>query len=157
MNLFDIDNTILTACVDTETGEVINEELLDQLEMERDLKIENIGKWIKNLDSDIEALKAQKQIFADRQKAAENKKESLKKYLAAYLNGQKFEAKDKSVVISFRKSESVTILDELSIPMDYVKTELVSSIDKVAIKAAIKEGKEVTGAEITVNQNISIK
>ena len=89
MNLFEIENEIMN-CWDQETGEILDSDRLDQLEMERDTKIENIALYIKNLTADAEALKAEKQSFAERQKAAENKVESLKKYLATYLAGQKF-------------------------------------------------------------------
>lgn len=154
MNLFQIDEEIMNCCIDTETGEVINEEYLNQLGMERDAKIENIACWIKNLLADAEALKAQKQAFADRQKSAENKAESLKKYLAEYLGGQKFST-DK-VAISFRKTSSVNITDMTKIPEDYLKYEDPEP-DKTAIKKAINEGKSIAGAELQEGQSISIK
>ena len=89
MNLFEIENEIMN-CWDQETGEILDSDRLDQLEMERDTKIENIALYIKNLTADAEALKAEKQSFAERQKAPENKAELLKKYHATYLAGQKF-------------------------------------------------------------------
>ena len=84
MTLFEIDDAIRKCfvieetdeVVDTETGEIFDASYLDNLQMQRDKKIENIGKWIKNLDSDIEQLKAQKDSFAKRQKAAETKRDS---------------------------------------------------------------------------------
>ena len=77
MNLFEIKNEIMN-CWDQETGEIFDSKKMDQLEMERDTKIENIALYIKNLTADAEALKTEKQSFAERQKAAENKAESLK-------------------------------------------------------------------------------
>ena len=82
MTLFEIDDAIRKCfvieetdeVVDTETGEIFDASYLDNLQMQRDKKIENISKWIKNLDSDIEQLKAQKDSFARRQKAAETKR-----------------------------------------------------------------------------------
>lgn len=153
MNLFEIDEEILKT-VDTETGEIIDIEKLEQLQMDRDSKIENIACWIKNLNADAEALKAQKQAFADRQKAAENKAESLKKYLASYLDGQKFTT-DK-VAISFRKTSSVDVINIGQIPAEYLKYSEPTA-DKTAIKAAIKEGKKIAGAMIVEGQSISIK
>lgn len=153
MNLFQIDEEILE-CLDLETGEIIDTEKLDQLQMARDTKIENIACWIKNLTADAEALKAQKQVFADRQKAAENKAESLKKYLASYLAGQKFST-DK-VAISFRKTSSVNVTDMSLIPEDYLKFAEPTA-DKTAIKKAIQGGIVVPGAEIAEGQSISIK
>jgi hypothetical protein len=153
MNLFEIEREIMS-CVDMETGEIIDTEKLDQLSMERDTKIENIACWIKNLSAEATALKEQKQAFADRQKTAENKMESLKKYLATYLNGQKF-ATDK-VAVSFRKASSVNVTDMTLIPEEYLKYE-EPTVNKTAVKDAIKSGLIVPGAEIAEGQSISIK
>ena len=142
--------------VDTETGEVLDSKYLDDLEMQREEKITNIGRWIKNLDSDIEQLKIQKEAFAKRQKAAENKRDSLKAYLSSCLNGQKFEAEDKSVVITFRKSEAVSITDESIIPRKwFIKQD--PKLDKAGIKAELKLGKKIKGAILEPHENIQVK
>lgn len=153
MNLFEINEEIMK-CVDAESGEIIDTEKLEQLQMEETSKIENIACWIKNLLSDAEALKVQKQTFADRQKAVENKAESLKKYLSDYLAGQKFST-DK-VAISFRKTSSVNVTDMSALPEEYLKFAEPTP-DKTAIKNAITSGKKISGAEILENQSISIK
>lgn len=153
MNLFEIEREIMS-CLDMETGEIIDTEKLDQLAMERDIKIENIACWIKNLSAEAAALKEQKQVFADRQKVAENKVESLKKYLATYLNGQKFSTE--KVAVSFRKTSSVNVTDVSLVPEEYLKYA-EPTVDKTAVKNAIKAGIEVAGAEIVEGQSISIK
>lgn len=153
MKLFEINEEIMK-CVDVETGEIIDEVKLQQLQMARDIKIENIACWIKNILSDAEALKAQKQVFADRQKAAENKAESLKRYLSKVLEGQKFTT-DK-VAVSFRKTSSVNVKDITQLKEEYLKYADPTP-DKTAIKNAIKAGKDVAGAEIVEGQSISIK
>ena len=88
MKLYEIDEAILN-CIDTETGEIIDADQLDKLQMERDTKLENVACWIKDLKAEAEAIKTEKQILANRQKVAENKAESLKKYLAYALDGKK--------------------------------------------------------------------
>ena len=156
MNLFEIEEKIME-CVDLETGEIIDTEMLDQLQMEREHKIENIACWIKNLQSDAEALKAQKLAFADRQRVAENKAESLKRYLVGFLDGQKFST-DK-VAISFRKSESVQVNDMNAIA-DFDSAYLKyaePTVDKAAVKKALKAGIAVPGVELVHGNNIQIK
>lgn len=59
--------------------------------------------------------------------------------------------------LSYRKSESVSILDENSIPAEYWKEKVTKSIDKVGIKEAIKSWKEVAWASIQTNMNLQIK
>ena len=152
-SLWQIEEEIMD-CVDMETGEIIDIERLDQLQMDRDSKIENIALYIKNLLSDAEGIKAEKENLAQRQKVAENKANSLKKYLSGYLAGQKFSTA--RVAISFRKSESVNIKDSTAIPKEYLKYKDPEP-DKTAIKSVLKSGKAVPGAELVQNQNIQIK
>ena len=89
MTIYEIDQAIMR-CVDLETGEIIDTEKLDKLQMERDTKLENVACWIKDLKAEAEALKNEKQALAERQKVAENKMESLKKYLGYALDGNAF-------------------------------------------------------------------
>lgn len=153
MNLYEIDQQILN-CIDAETGEIFDAEAFEQLALERDAKIESVCLWIKNLNAEVEALKAEKDAFAQRQKAAENKRESLKKYISEYLAGSKFETA--KVKVSFRKSESLEISEGAVIPEEYLKYK-ESDIDKTGLKKAIKEGQTFNGVLIIENQNIQIK
>lgn len=163
MKLFDIDEK-LAACVkldesrvvDTESGEIIDLEAIAALEMERDKKIENLGCWYKNLLADAEALKAQKNAFAEREKAAKAKAESLKGFLGRYLNGKKFETA--KVAMSFRKSEAVEFDAKCigDVPEEFLKFK-DPELDKVAVKKAIKAGETVPGCELVARQNLQIK
>lgn len=163
MKLFDIDER-LAACVkldesrvvDTESGEIIDLEAIAALEMERDKKIENLGCWYKNLLADAEALKAQKNAFAEREKATRTKAESLRGFLGRYLNGKKFETA--KVAMSFRKSEAVEFDAKCigDVPEEFLKFK-DPELDKVAVKKAIKAGETVPGCELVARQNLQIK
>jgi len=158
MNLYEIDHAILD-CVDMETGEIIDVDALNTLEMERDAKIENIALWIKNLLSDAEQIKAEMKTMAERKKSAENKAENLKIYLTGYLNGSKFSTS--KVAISFRKSKSVDVSDINKImSMDDADSYLKyaePTPDKTAIKQAIESGKTIPGCSLVEKNNIQIK
>lgn len=153
MNLYEIDEKILT-CIDNDTGEVIDEDKLSELELEREFKIENVALWIKNLRAESEALKNEKQSFEKRQKIAENKLSSLKKYLSTYMDGSTF--KSDKVIVNFRKSESIIIDDLYKVPEDFLKFN-EPSVDKMALKRLIKEGNEIDGVNLVTNYNIQIK
>ena len=153
MTLYEIDQQLLD-CIDLETGEIIDAEKLNALMMERDEKIEKVALWIKELKAEAEALKAEKQSFADRQRAAENKIESLKKWLADALNGEKF--KTTKVAVSFRKTKSVDVPDIFVLDENYVKYAEPTA-DKAAIKKAIEAGETVKGAQLVENVSVSIK
>lgn len=157
MTLFEINKAIMDFEfeIDEETGEILNANGLDELEIAKEEKIENIGLWIKNLLAEAEAVKHEKDNMAIRQKRLEKKAESLKGYLTYALNGEKFSTP--RVAMSFRKSESVVIPDEAVIPNEYCNISVVRKPDKTVIKKALKEGKEVVGAELIEKQNIQIK
>lgn len=158
MKLYEIDNAILD-CIDLETGEVIDTERLDALNMERDAKIENVVCWIKDLKAEAEAIKVEKQKLAERQKVAENKAESLKKWVAYALGGQKFSTAKCSV--SFRNTESVEVTEEgleaLMKEHDELLTYKAPEPNKTAIKQALKDGLTVAGVELVRNTNVIIK
>jgi outer membrane murein-binding lipoprotein Lpp len=153
MTLYEIDQKLLD-CIDLETGEILNEERLNELQMERNEKLEKVALWIKELNAEADALKAEKQAFADRQKAAENKAESLKKWLANALAGEKF--KTTKVMVSFRKTKSVEVADIFALDENYVKYSEPTA-DKAAIKKAIEAGQKVAGATLVENVSISVK
>lgn len=153
-NLYEIEKSILE-CIDFETGELIDPERLEGLQMARNLKIENIALWAKNLRSDALAFKAEKDSFAEREKAANAKADSLERYLTQILDGEKFSTA--KCAVSFRKSVQVDILDESAIPAQFKVQTVAIRPDKNAIKAYLKEGHEVSGCRLIENQNINIK
>ena len=153
-SLYEIDQAIM-ACVDAETGEIIDPEALDALLMQRDDKLEAVACWIKNLQSDALAYKAEKDAFAARQRAAEKKLESLKRYLSDALQGQKFSTA--KCAVSFRKSVTVEVEDVKFVPAEWLRVQTSVEPDKTAIKEAIKAGQEISGCKLVENLNITIK
>ncbi len=155
--LYDIDQEIANFEfeIDEETGEITNYADLDNLKMEREQKIEGVALWYKNMLAEKEAVKAEKQNFAEREKKLDNKINNIKAYLSYALNGEKFSTS--KVQMSFRKSESVKIPDETKIPRDYCNVTEVVKPDKMKIKEALKNGMEVFGAELVESKNIQIK
>ena len=157
MTLFEIDRAILDFQyeIDEETGEILNAEELDQLQMAREDKIEGVGLWIKNLTAEAEAVKKEKDAMADRQKRLEKKIESLRRYLEYALQGEKFSTP--RIAMTFRRSESVFIPDEALLDDRFMNITLSKKPDKKLIKDTLKAGKEVPGAELVTKQNLQIK
>ena len=151
-SLYEIDEQIL-ACVDMETGEIVDFEKFESLNIARDQKIESLCLWIKNLNAEAAALKQEKDSFAQRKKTAENKIASIKNYLSDYLNGTKFETT--KVKVSFRKSESVEIAEGAKVPEAFIAYE--PKYDKKGLKQYLKECGTIEGVSIVVNNNIQIK
>ena len=162
MNLFEIDAR-LTACikldsgdfVDTETGEIVDTEAIEKLEMDRAEKLRNIGCWIKNLKSDIDALKAQEKAFVDRRKSAESKVKSLTDYVSAYLNGTAWKCTE--CEFRWRTSESVVFNGDIKkVPVEYLRCK-EPELDKTKIKKALKEGIEIIGCSLEKKASVSVK
>lgn len=158
MTIYEIDGAILD-CIDLETGEVIDVDRLTELQMDREKKIENVACWIKELKAEAEAIKAEKQALADRQRVAENKVESLKRWLAYALDGKKFSTA--RCAVSFRSSESVEVTEEgleaLMKEHDELLTYKKPEPNKTAIKQAIKDGLSVSGVQLVQNVSAIIK
>ena len=152
MNLYEINQEIMS-CWDEETGEILDVQKFDALQMALEEKLEGIGCYIKNLEAEAAALKAEEQAFAARRKRAENKAASLKNYLAGYLQGCPFETL--RVKVSFRKSESLEVSESAVIPEEYLKYSV--DVNKADLKKAVKAGLELDGVQLVQNLNINIK
>nr|DAZ56832.1 MAG TPA: resistance protein [Caudoviricetes sp.] len=159
MSIYDIDSAI-TALIDNETGEVTDEEAFDALQMERDVKVENIGLYFKDLTAEAKAIKEEEASLAARRKAVENKAERLKHLLDYALNGDKFSTP--RLKVSYRKSSTVELsagfTEWAEINADDLLTYSEPKPNKTAIKAAIKDGRVPENlATIETHENISIK
>ena len=156
MTLFELDKAIADfELIVNEDGEVLNIDEIDELQLAREQKIEGISLWVKNLEAEKEAVKHEKDNFADREKRLGKKIDSLKGYLTYALQGEKFSTP--KVAVSFRKSESVLVKDEYLIPDEYCEFTVMRKPNKKNIKDALKKGNELMGVELVEKQNISIK
>lgn len=160
MTLYQIQDNIRKAIeqgFDEETGEILDTNALEALQIQRDEKIENIALFIKDLTAEAKAIKEEKMNLARRQQTAENKAESLKRYLTKCLDGEKF--KTAKVAISYRKSETVEFIDGFDINLlpDQYQRKRDPEADKTALKDALKEGEEIYGVYLAEHNNTIIK
>ena len=158
MNLYEIDSEILK-CINEETGEITDFEMFNQLQIDRNVKIENIACYIKNLESDAEQIKLEIKSLTEREKVASNKADKLKTYLSEILQGEKFSSP--KVAVTFRASQIVEV-DEKFIEWAKKNAKKYLSysepkVDKAFVKDEIKSGKTFKFARIVDKKNISIK
>lgn len=160
LDIFEIDRRLLDAferAVDPDTGEILSEKALeeyDQLEQDFDKKCEQIALTQLMTALEADAIKEQKMKLAKRQSQAEKKAKSIADFLAKVMNGRKL--KTPRVTVSYRKSETVVIDNTAKLPEEFL-TYKNPEPNKVALKKAIKLGREIEGVTLEEHNNIQIK
>lgn len=155
---------LLAEAVDEETGEVLlsDEELqqkLDQLHLDFDSKVIELRNEFINRTAEAEALKAERQKLAKRQKVAEAAAERAKRFLAYLLKGEKFQ--NGAAKISYRRSEELVCDD------DFIEWAAVHCPDylsykepeprKTDIKNALKRGEVIEHVTLQQKNNIIVR
>lgn len=160
MSLYEISQELITVInggyVITEEGEILfDSENIDELEIAYNEKLEGCGLYVKNLQAEVDAMKAEERKLAERRRIKENKIDRMKDYMLDSMNRTDTNKLDTSKVAIFtRKSQKVVIDDESAIPLQFIKT--VQSINRADVKKALKTG-EVPGAHIEDGLNLQIK
>lgn len=153
MNLYEINSQILD-CIDQETGEVMDIDRLEELNMEKAEKVDNIACWVKNLEADVAAFEAQEKAFLTARQL-QSARSTVSSNLTDALGGQNFSS-DRCAV-SFRRSKAVSVLDEAAVPAEYMTVKTTRTPNKTAIAALLKTGTAVPGRELVERVNPSVK
>ena len=178
-NLFDIQDSMMNLLeyhVNDETGEIVEteeefNELYNSIQLDLQTKLDNTNCLQKMIDGELEVIDKEIKRLTAEKKARERKKEWLKNRVDTFVVRQftdeygnvdvdglhKYKLELPHSKISYRKSDSVEVTDIDKLPEEYIKTKIEKNPDKVAIKNAIKDGKEIKGATIVTNYNIQIK
>ena len=162
--LYDIDQDILD-CVDLETGEILDTEKLDALQMEREAKLEGVALWIKDMKAEAEAVKAEADKLTTRKKALDNKIEGLKTWLLVALDGEKLKTprcnvyqthSQRVAIVGDEKDLIAWIERHAEDPRDYIRYK-EPELRKDEIKKALKDGKEIEYAVLEETESVVIK
>lgn len=122
-------------------------------------KADNIAAWIDDLTNAAKRKKEKADEWKESAKEDLKKADSLKHYLIQELThaGKKKMETDR-FLLSTRKNNPSTVIDDATlIPDTFKTTKATESIDKTAIKEAIKSGEDVPGAHLQASQSITIK
>ncbi len=121
-------------------------------------KVLDIAAWRGNIIHVIDGLKQRKSALEARIKSSERLAERLESYIVESMESLKLSSIENEAINLTVKTnpESVTIENESLISSEYwrEKTEIKRSVDKAAIKAAIKSGLNVSGAHIERKKRI---
>lgn len=113
---------------------------------------------VRYFDYNVEVIEKEIERLTDLKKKAQKHGELFKSKLDAALQQFGIEKiETPTVKIGYRKSEAVEITDETAIPAEFIDEKVTHTISKTRLKAAIKEGRLVSGAELRTKKNIQIK
>lgn len=144
--------------VDGETGMIYDITLLDQLEMERDKKIENALLYAEQLKADADEIGDYVKRLNERAKAKKNTAESIKNYIIARMQEageSKFETMRIRASLRVVAANKTVITDEKLLPVQFLRTKIEP--DTTAIKTALKNGTLVPGAELIDSVSLTVK
>lgn len=161
MTLYEIDQRIMDL-IDPETGELLDFDVFQQLNMDRNDKIENMVLWYKDLIAQAKAIKEEANKLTERRKAVERRSDSLLKYITLALNGKKFSTS--RCAVSYRSSSAVNLTDEDRLIqwaqssghedcLNYKRPD----ISKRIVADLILNGVNVPGAQIEYRKKASVK
>ena len=151
---------LLDTVYDLETGEIDEDKERDLLQLKEQIILSGLEKLCNlrgNKAAYIKALKEEEDRINAKRKTEEKKLDSLDDYIL--LIHQK-SGQQKSIAgswtVSTRKSAQV-ILDDDFDNKNFQTIKEVKTIDKAAIKEALKNGEDVDGAKLVTNYNLQIK
>ena len=160
--LYEIDQEILD-CVDLETGEILDTEKLDALQMEREAKLEGVALWIKDMKAEAAAVKEEADKLTARKKTLDNKIEGLKTWLLMALDGEKlktprcnvYQTHNQRVAVA-DEAKLISFLQTLEEPEKFLRFK-DPELKKDEIKKALKDGTIIPGAELEETESVVIK
>ena len=134
-----------------ETALAINQNELQE-------KAVNYGYAIKSMEDDVvsinEEIKRLQAIKTAKTNASSRMKDSVKNAMQLYGIEK---VTSPTLTLSLRKSESVEVDLVEGLSNDFKITKTTVTADKVAIKQAIKQGENITGARLVEKLNLQIK
>lgn len=163
MRLYEINAALLDVIeraysVDEETGEILFDESdLEALDVERTKKLEACACYLKDLQAQAAAIKAERDALNGRLKSKQREAESMKAYILQSM--QTFgdtKLETPRATMRTRKSKAVEIYNMGVLPDIYMTQKLSVQPDKVAIRKALADGHEVAGAELIERVSLAV-
>ena len=117
----------------------------------------NVARYIRNLEAEATAIDEAKKRMEVRARVTAHKAARLRDYLKGELEKTGLKPKAPDLALRLQANPPAVVLDdETRIPEDYRRTQVVSTILKAEIAAAIKAGKEITGAHLEQSRRLVI-
>jgi sucrose-6-phosphate hydrolase SacC (GH32 family) len=142
-----------------DNGGEVTPEILEALQINQEQlesKAVNYVTVIRNLEAEADICTQEIKRLQELKKTRENAANRMRDAISNAMKLYEVETiETPTTKISFRKSEAIEIVNENEIPHEFLKVK--TEPDKTAIKAAIKSGQSVKGANLVTNKNLQIK
>lgn len=162
MKLYEIRGALRDALdrmeVDDETGEILNAEDFNAVEIDAREKLESTALYVRELNAEADALKAEIERLTDRRRSLEKRSTFLKCLMLQGLDALgATKLNTPMVTISVRTSKAVELdADALDVlPEGFIRIK--READKTAIKAAIERGFCMLGAHLVENRSLTMR
>ena len=153
-------NEVIGMIDDEEVSIEALEDTLQSIEGEIEDKVEGCAKFVKNLESDVDAIDAEIARLSKRKKTVNNKIDGIKNYV---MEQMVYVSKDKITTPVFTISRAqnpakLIIENEKLLPKKYMKIIPKTTVpDNAAIKEALIDGGKVKGAKLEYGFNLRIR
>lgn len=163
MKLYQIKNEYLMALYELSSDESLTPQIIEDslagIEAELKEKALSIGAYIKNCESDIEAITKYIKDMQLKRTRLTSKIESLEHYLITTMqacNQKKFEGVEFNIALR-ENAEHVVIDDTSKIEEKYYEEIIDRKLNKIALKTAIQNGEKIEGAHLERTISLTIK
>ena len=159
MNLYELKENYLKVLELIEAGEENLEDTLESINDTIEVKAENYAKIIRNLEGNVNMLKAEVERLNSRKKSIEGNVDRLKENLkmAMIVTGKEKIKTGLFNITVANNPVALNVFDENKIPENFFTYETIKKMDKAAIKDLLKAGQVIEGAELTQGRGLRIK
>lgn len=152
---------LVARLMDTQDDQIAIADTIEAESYPLEVKAQNVAYAARNLESLAEQIKAAEKQMAERRKAIENRAMHIREYIKTSMEiagVQKIDCPHFSISIK-KNPASVDVFEPSLIPAEFMRQPEPPppAIDKTAIKAAIKAGKEVPGAILAQGTRLDIR
>ena len=145
--------------LDEETGEITFDETnLEELRLMFREKAEACALYVKDQRALAKAIRDEEKSLAERRRSAERRADRVERYLLAHID----ELPDRRletprVALSTRRSTAVEVVNDGMVPDEYMTYKTTKTINRDAIRKALKAGESVPGCHLEELMNVIIR
>lgn len=144
--------------MDTQEDSQIIADTIEAESYPLETKAQNVAYAIRTLEANAAAIREAEKQMAERRKAMENRAQRIREYLQTCMevaNVSKIECPHFALSIK-ANPHAVDVFEPALIPAEFM-VQPAPVVDKTAIKAAIKAGREVPGAMLVQDKRLDIR